>query len=95
MKIKPIGNRIVIKTNKAKETNVLGVIIMENEESNSHIGKIVAISNTVSDQEFKLGDLILYAESEASIPETDGVEYLVINTKDILAIVKESEKDND
>lgn len=91
MKVKPVGDRVVIKVNKVKETNVLGVVIIENEENESRVGKIVAISNNISNQEFKIGDLILYLESEASIPGNNEEEYLVVNTKDILAIVQESE----
>lgn len=91
MKVKPVGDRVVIKINKVKETNMLGVVIIENEENESRVGKIVAISNNISNQEFKIGDLILYLESEASIPGNNEEEYLVVNTKDILAIVQESE----
>lgn len=91
MKVKPVGDRVVIKVNKVKETNMLGVVIIENEENESRVGKIVAISNNISNQEFKIGDLILYLESEASIPGNNEEEYLVVNTKDILAIVQESE----
>lgn len=91
MKVKPVGDRLVIKVNKVKETNMLGIVIIENEENESRVGKIVAISNNISNQEFKIGDLILYLKSEASIPGNNEEEYLVVNTKDILAIVQESE----
>jgi chaperonin GroES len=95
MKIKPLNDRVlVIRT--AEETKTSGgIIIPDTAKEKPQEGKVVAVGSGKTDNkgkripmDVKKGDRILfgkYADNEIKI---DGVEHLIIQEDDILAVLE-------
>ncbi len=86
MNFQPLGKRVLAK--RVEETNktASGIIIPDNAKEKPLMGEVVAVSSEVS--ELKKGDKILFAKYGGTEVKLGSEEFLVLNTDDILGIVK-------
>jgi len=86
MKIKPIGNRILVEPLKIEEKTFSGIILPSTGESNStHTGIVVALGNIKED--ISLGDKVLFSpHAGVEIPNSDK-KFLILEVEEILAII--------
>jgi chaperonin GroES len=94
MKIKPMGDRVVIKPSPAEEKTKGGIILPDTAKEKPVIGEIVAVgTGKVTDEgkklapEVKVGDKVLYGKYSGTEVTIDGVEYLIMREADIFAIM--------
>jgi len=94
MKIKPLGDRVVIKPSPAEEKTKGGIILPDTAKEKPVIGEIVAVgTGKVTDDgkkiapEVKVGDKVLYGKYSGTEVTIDGVEYLIMREADIFAIM--------
>jgi len=93
-KIKPLGNRVLVKRSKAQTTKG-GILLPDTAQEKPKEGQVVAVGpGKVSDNgkaeplTVKIGDWILYsnyAGTEVKNNENDD-EYLILTEEDILGI---------
>ncbi|MGY4706824.1 co-chaperone GroES [Candidatus Bipolaricaulota sp. J31] len=90
MKIKPLGNRVLIKKLEQEERKTPGGIVLPEsvKDEKAIRGEVVAVG-TAEKIEVKEGDKVLvsaYAGTEVRMGEE---KYLLVKTTDILAIIEE------
>lgn len=96
LKIKPLGGRVVVKPLEEEEVTESGLIIPETaEKEKPQQGEVMALGTgkiaddgTVMKFNVKIGEKVVFKQYSPDEVEVDGVEYLVIDEDDILAIVK-------
>ncbi len=93
MKIKPLLDRVVLKSVEAEETTKGGIILTAAAKEKPEISEVVAVGpggvvdgNNV-EMIVKVGDRVLTAKYAGSEVKVDGVEYSIVRQSDILAIV--------
>ncbi len=93
MKIKPLGDRVVIQPLK-EEKKKGGIILPDTvDKERQEQGKIVATGPGRIEHgkriplEVKKGDVVLFTKYGPSEVKVDGKEYLILEEKDILAII--------
>ena len=88
MNFQPLGERVLAKAKELETTTASGIIIPDNasnEEPNE--AEVVAIGNKV--ENIAVGDQIFLAKYARSAEVTiDGTDYLVVDVKDILGVMK-------
>lgn len=94
-KIKPLGNRVLIKRSQAK-TSKGGILLPETAKEKPKQGEVVAVGPGKMDEEGQLqemhvrvGDQVLftnYAGTEVKTDEIDA-EYLLLSQEDILGVL--------
>jgi len=89
MNIKPIGKRVLIKPVKEEEKTAGGIYIPETAKEKKKQGIVVELG-TLEEKEFpvKKGDVILYTGYSSEELEIDGEEYLILDSKDIIAKIE-------
>ena len=94
MNIKPLSDRVVVKSNEPEEKKQGGIIIPDTAKEKPQEGEIVAVGpGKVSDtgekikMEVKVGDRVLYGKYSGTEVTVDDVEYLIMRESDILAII--------
>jgi chaperonin GroES len=90
MKLKPLGNRVVIIKPKKDEKKETGIILPDTaEEKRSQEGEIFAIGEgkKVKKLMLKKGDKVIYKEFGPTEIEIEGKEYLLADDDDILAVI--------
>ncbi len=90
MKIKPLGNRVLIRKIEQEERKTPGGIVLPEsvKDEKAIRGEVVAVG-TAEKIEVKEGDKVLvsaYAGTEVRMGEE---KYLLVKTTDILAIIEE------
>lgn len=91
--LKPLGNRIVIELLKQQEKNS-GIILAQNSQKRSQIGKVIAIGegklsndNKLLPLSVKIGEKILFSEYVGTEIEYEGKSYLILKEEEILAVL--------
>ncbi len=94
MKIKPLGDRVVIKPAEAEERTKGGIILPDTAKEKPVVGEVVAVGpGKVADDgkkivmEVKVGDKVLYGKYSGTEVTIEGDEYLIMREADIFAVV--------
>ena len=94
MTIKPLSDRVVIKTAPAEETTKSGIILTAAAQEKPQIAEVIAVGpgGLVDGKEVKMmlkvGDRVLTGKYSGTDVKVDGVEYKIVRQDDILAIVE-------
>ena len=94
MKIKPLSDKVVIKTLEAEQKTASGIVIPDTAKEKPAQGEVVAIGpGKVKDGKniamtVKIGDKVLYSKYSPQEVKVNGVEYLIISEEDILAVIE-------
>ncbi|HEY7349167.1 MAG TPA: co-chaperone GroES [Ktedonobacterales bacterium] len=93
-KIRPLGDRVVVKPAAKEEVTKSGIVIPDTAKEKPQEGVVVAVgSGKLLDNgdrvplEIKEGDRVLYAKYGGTEFKQDGEEYLVLRESDVLAIL--------
>lgn len=95
MKLQPLGDRVVIEPeDDVEQTTPSGLVIPDTAKEKPQIGKVVAVGPGALDDDgerlpmdVKDGDRVLYSKFAGSEVKVEGAEYLVLSSRDLLAIV--------
>ncbi|GAA0078159.1 co-chaperone GroES [Clostridium weizhouense] len=94
MRIKPLGERVVIKKLEAEEKTKSGIVLTGTAKEVPQEAEVVAVGpgavvdGTRIDMEVKVGDKVLYSRYAGTEVKVDGEEYMILKQEDILAIVE-------
>lgn len=90
MKLKPLGDRVVLKKLNAEKTTASGIIMTGGAKEKPDYAEIVALSDSLlADSELSLGDKVIYAQYKGTSVTDGDDEYIVIDLDEIMAIVEE------
>ena len=87
--IKPLGARVVIKKMEAEEKTEAGLLLSGSAKKPQQ-AEVLAVGPGTADEpmELKVGDIVVFSRYGGSELKYKGVEYTIINQKDILAIIE-------
>ena len=92
--IKPLEDRIVIKQIEAEQTTASGLVIPDTAKEKPQEGEVVSVGpGRIDDNgnrvplDVAVGDRVIYSKYGGTEVKYDGQEYLLLNARDILAIV--------
>lgn len=95
MKVRPIGDRVLVKPAKEEETKKGGIIIPDSAKEKPQEGKVIAIGTGKTDESgkkvpfnVKAGDRVLISKYGGTEIKIDGEEYQILREDDILGIVE-------
>jgi len=94
MKLKPLGDRIVVKVLTQEEKTRGGIVLPDTAKEKPQEGEVKAVgTGRVLDNgqklpvEVKVGDRVLYSKYGGTEVKVDGEEFLILSERDVLAIV--------
>ncbi len=94
MKLRPIGDRVVIKMVECEETTKSGIILAGSAKEKPQIAQVVEVGpgGMIDGNEVvmtvKVGDKVVTNKYSGSEIKLDGEEYIIVRQGDILAIVE-------
>ena len=95
MKIRPLGDRILVKRIKEEEKTKGGIIIPDTAKEKPQEGKVVAVGKgkmteqgTLLTPDVKAGDKILFGKYSGSEVKIEGEEHLILREDDILGVLE-------
>ncbi len=95
MKIKPLGDRVVVKVLEQEETTASGIVLPDTAKEKPQQGKIMAVgtgklldSGEKIALEVEVGQTVIFSKYSGTEVKIDGEEYLILSERDVLAIVE-------
>ncbi len=94
MKLRPLSDRVVIKSLEAEETTASGFILAGNAKEKPQMAEVITVGpgGIVDGKEItmnvKVGDKVFYSKYAGTEIKLDGVEYTIVRQNDILAVVE-------
>ncbi len=94
--IKPLEDRILVKTLDAEQTTASGLVIPDTAKEKPQRGTIVAVGAGRKDDDgdrismdVEVGDTVLFAKYAGTEFKYEDQDYLILSEKDILAKIAE------
>jgi chaperonin GroES len=94
MKLRPLADRVVIKTVEAEEKTKSGIVLAGTAKEKPQIAEVIAVGpgGNVDGKEIimqvKPGDKVVFSEYAGSKVKMDNEEVIILRQSDILAIVE-------
>ena len=95
MALKPLGDRLVIKSLEPEAKTKSGLVLPDTAREKPQEGKVIAVGSgklledgTVQPLHVKTGDRILYGKYAGTEVDLSGEEYLILREEDVLAVVQ-------
>jgi chaperonin GroES len=95
-KLKPLGDRLVVKPIEQEETTASGLVLPETAKEKPQQGSVEAIGPGRRDDDGKriemdvaVGDVVLYAKYAGTEIKIDGEKLLILKESDVLAILED------
>ena len=94
MKIKPLGDRVVIKNLEAEETTKGGIILTNSAKEKPVMAEVLAVGpgGNVDGKEIVMhvaeGQKVIYSKYAGTEVKLDGEEFIIVRQSDILAVVE-------
>jgi chaperonin GroES len=93
-KIRPLGDRVLIKRAEAEEKTAGGILIPETAKDKPKEGRVIAIGDgrTLDDGKrstfsVKVGDTVLFSSYAGTEVKYGGEEFLIMREEDLLGII--------
>ncbi len=93
--ITPLFDNVLIKPLEAETTLPSGIVLPDSAKEKPQVGEIMAVGAGVTDEKgnkvamvVKVGDKVMYKKWGGNEVKVNGEEWMIVEQKDILAIVK-------
>ncbi len=95
MKLRPLGDRIVVKVLESEEHTKSGIVIPDTAKEKPQKADVLAVgTGKFSEQtgqriplDVQVGDTVVFAKYGGTEIKLDGDEYLILSERDVLAIL--------
>ena len=95
MKLKPLGDRLVVEPKEREETTASGIILPETAKEKPQEGTVIAAGPGRRDDDgdrikmdVAVGDTVLYAKYAGTEIKLENKKLLILKESDVLAIVE-------
>lgn len=94
MKLKPLGDRIVVQAAPQEEKTKGGLVLPDTVKEKPVEGIVVAVGDGKilengerQPMDVKVNDKIIYSKYSGTEVKLDGEEYLILSERDVLAVI--------
>ena len=95
MKLKPLGDRLIVKAVEEEETTASGIVLPDTAKEKPQRGKVLAVGDgKFGDDNERVpidvneGDEVLYSKYGGTEVTIDGKDLLILSSRDVLAVVE-------
>jgi len=88
VKIKPLGDRVLIKIEEAETKTASGLFIPQTAQEKTQQGVVVTIGDDTETIKVKVGEKVMYDKYAGTPIKIDGSEHLILQMQDIIAVIE-------
>ncbi len=95
MNLQPLDDRIVVKPSESEETTASGLVIPDTAKEKPQQGEVLAVgagrrsdAGELIPMDVSVGDTVVYSKYGGTEIASGGQDLLILNARDVLAIVK-------
>jgi chaperonin GroES len=94
-KVKPLGDRVLIKALEREEKTKSGIVLPDTAKEKPQEGRVLAVGSgklldngTKVPLEVQVGQKVIFSKYAGTEVKVDGEEMMILNERDVLAIVE-------
>jgi chaperonin GroES len=94
MKLKPLGDRLIVRAIEEEETTASGIVLPDTAKEKPQRGEVIAVGDGAFDDsgnrkpvDVKEGETVLYSKYGGTEIKVEGEDLLVLRESDVLAKV--------
>ena len=94
MKLKPLGDRLIVRAIEEEETTASGIVLPDTAKEKPQRGEVIAVGDGALDDngkrkpvDVKEGETVLYSKYGGTEIKVEGEDLLVLRESDVLAKV--------
>ena len=94
MKLKPLGDKVVLKQKEAEEKTQSGIILPDSAQEKPQEAVVIAVGpgteedGRKEEMQVKEGDRVIFSKYAGTEVKLDGEEYTIVSQNDIIAVVE-------
>jgi chaperonin GroES len=95
MKLKPLGDRLIVQPLDEEETTASGIVLPDTAKEKPQKGKVLAVGDGAKNDDgnripldVSEGETVLYSKYGGTEVKVDGDDLLVLRESDVLAVVQ-------
>ena len=88
MKVKPLGDRVIVKLEKSETKSAGGIIIPDTAQEKTQIGIVVEVGDDKDVIKVKAGQKVMHDKYAGTQVKIGNDEHLILKMSDILAIIE-------
>ena len=95
MKLKPLGDRLIVRAIEEEETTASGIVLPDTAKEKPQRGEVIAVGDGAFDDsgnrkpvDDKEGETVLYSKYGGTEIKVEGEDLLVLRESDVLAKVQ-------
>jgi chaperonin GroES len=87
MRLKPLGDRVLIQESEAEQKSPGGILIPQVAQEKTQEGVVIAVGDDKDVIKVKVGDRVMYDKYAGTTITVDGESQLIVKMSDILAVL--------
>lgn len=93
MKLRPLGNRVILRQQEAEDKTQSGIILPDSAKEKPQEAIVLAVGPGTGDEketrmQVKEGDKVIYSKYAGTEVKLEEEEYIIVDQKDIIAVVE-------
>ena len=94
MKLKPLGDKVVLKQKEAEEKTQSGIILPDSAQEKPQEAIVIAVgpgkeeNGKKTEMQVKEGDTVIYSKYAGTEVKLDEDEYIIVSQDEIIAVVE-------
>lgn len=89
VKIQPLGSRVLLRPIQEQSRTSSGLYIPDTAKEKPQTGEVVAIGDDTEEIKVAVGQKVLFPKYTGTEIKIEGVEHIIMNADDILAVVND------
>ena len=88
MKVKPLGDRVLVKPDAVETKTAGGIIIPDTAQEKTQRGVVVAVGDDKEKIKVSVGQKVIHDKCAGTQIQIDGVDHLILKSNDLVAVVE-------
>ena len=88
MEIQPLGDRVLVRLVEEEAVTKSGLVIPDTAKEKPQRAEVIAVGDDEEAIKVKPGDVVLFAKYSGTDVRVDNEDYLILNSADLLAVVR-------
>jgi len=91
--LKPLGDRVIVQPSEGEEKTASGIVLPDTAKEKPQEGEVIAVGSGRTEDgekvepEVSAGDKVIYSKYGGTEVKVEGIEYLILAERDILAVI--------
>ena len=88
MKVKPLGDRVLVKQDAVETKTAGGIIIPDTAQEKTQRGVVIAVGDDKEKIKVSVGQKVIHDKYAGTQIQIDGVDHLILKSNDLVAVVE-------